>query len=100
MELGYRIEYEMSGPVVHRDQDSRGNRFLLTAAFFLLFCGISSACWPGKWQTVTDYLIPGDPAVTQAAFSEMTAQLYGGESWEDAVVAFCREVVDGAAASD
>ena len=96
MGLGYRIEYGPGGAVMRPEKRRDGNLLGLTLGFFLLFCSVSSHFWPEKWQRVSDYLIPGDPAVTRAAFSELTAQLHSGSSVEDAVVAFCREIVDGA----
>lgn len=98
--MGYRIEYGSGEAVTYLEPKSRGNRLLLTGCFFLLFCAVASSVWPGQWQRAKDYLIPGDPAVTKAAFSGMTGQLRLGETLEDAVVAFCREVVDGADPAD
>ena len=45
-------------------------------------------------------LIPGDPQVTSAAFSGLTEDLKAGGSLKDAVTAFCREIIDGAAAQN
>lgn len=45
-------------------------------------------------------LIPGDPQVTSAAFSALTDNIKEGDSLKDAVTAFCREVIDGAAAQN
>lgn len=99
MGLGYRIEYGPRGAVMGSEKRKGGNLMGLTLGFFLLFCSVSSHFWPEKWEGVSDYLIPGDAAVTRAAFSELTAQLHAGESVEDAVVAFCQEILDGAEAS-
>lgn len=43
---------------------------------------------------VTEYLLPGDPAVTAAALEEMVMDLRDGESLHDAVTAFCREIME------
>ncbi|MBE6926737.1 MAG: hypothetical protein E7461_07835 [Ruminococcaceae bacterium] len=45
----------------------------------------------------TDWLLPGDPAVTKAALTELIENLKAGEQFSDAVTAFCREVIAGAA---
>ena len=42
----------------------------------------------------TGWLIPGDPQVTSAAFSEMVDMLRQGETIQDAVTAFCTEVLE------
>lgn len=93
--MGYRIEYGENGTAAYFVKKEGGHRGMLTIGFFLLFCVLTSTLWPSRWQLAKDYLIPGDPAVTKAAFSEMTQQLKDGESLEDAVVTFCREVMDG-----
>jgi len=95
--MGYRIEYGAGSTVTYSIQKEKRHLLSMTAGFFLLFCTLTSALWPDQWQLARDYLIPGDPAVTKAAFSEMTRQLKAGDSLEDAVVTFCREVVVGAA---
>ena len=45
-------------------------------------------------------LIPGDPQITSAAFSGLTEDLQAGESFKNAVAAFCREIIDGAATAN
>ena len=41
------------------------------------------------WQ----YLIPGDPAVTTAAFSSMVDDIGEGESIRQAFLTFCKEII-------
>ena len=45
----------------------------------------------------TDWLLPGDPAVTKAALTELIENLKAGEQFGDAVTAFCREVIHSGA---
>lgn len=47
-----------------------------------------------------NFLIPGDPQITSAAFSSLTEDLQAGESFKNAVTAFCREIIDGAATAN
>ena len=42
---------------------------------------------------VLHYLIPGDPAVTTAAFSLMVEEIGAGESVSEAFFSFCKEIV-------
>ena len=42
---------------------------------------------------VLQYMIPGDPVVTTAAFSGMVEDIGGGESIREAFLAFCKEVI-------
>ena len=50
--------------------------------------GISAAIWR--------FLLPGDPAVTEAALLGMIENITGGASISDAVSAFCQEIVHAA----
>ena len=43
-----------------------------------------------------NWLLPGDPAVTEAAIKEMIEKLSQGEQFSDAVTAFCKEIIAGA----
>ena len=56
---------------------------LLLAAAFALSFHYGSADW----------LLPGDPAVTRAALTDLIESLKAGELFPDAVTAFCREVL-------
>ena len=42
----------------------------------------------------TGWLIPGDPDVTNAAFSDMVDMLEQGENMHDSLTAFCAEVLE------
>ena len=43
-----------------------------------------------------NWLLPGDPAVTEAALTEMIEKLSQGEAFGEAVTAFCKEIIAGA----
>ena len=59
---------------------------LLSALFLVITVYNGSANW----------LLPGDPAVTEAALREMIENLSQGEAFGDAVTAFCKEIIAGA----
>ena len=42
------------------------------------------------------FLLPGDPSVTAAALDNMTNSLQEGETLQEAITAFCREILDNA----
>lgn len=97
--MGYRIEYE--SPRQYPTKKPRGSRiFWLTGAFLLIFTCFTLQFWPQGRELLEEALLPGDPAVTKQAFSLMTQQLRQGEAIGDALAAFCREVIDGAALTD
>jgi hypothetical protein len=95
MDVGYRIEYGKDRSVTYFDKKEKRYRGIMTVCFFMLFCALTSVLRPAQWKQAKDYLIPGDAEITAAAFSEMTYQLQNGESLEDAVVTFCRDVISG-----
>lgn len=41
-------------------------------------------------------LLPGDPEITAAALDELRQDLYDGQPIQEALTAFCREIIDGA----
>lgn len=43
-----------------------------------------------------DFLIPGDNAVTRAAFGALVEDVKEGESVKTAITTFCMEILDGA----
>lgn len=47
-------------------------------------------------QTLERWLVPGDAAVTKAAFAELILELRQGSPAGEAVAAFCKTVVQGA----
>ncbi len=59
---------------------------LLSVIFLVITIYNGSANW----------LLPGDPAVTEAALREMIENLSQGEAFGDAVSAFCKEIIAGA----
>lgn len=95
--MGYTIRYgvDSSAEAAWKRKAGRKHRrfwgfaAILTAFVILTFLGFA-----GKLEWL---LIPGDPEITKAAFSQFTENLRGGESVKDAMVAFCREIIDGAA---
>ena len=45
---------------------------------------------------IQDLFIPGDVAVTKAAFANMIGQLQNGNSVTDSLMAFCIQILEGA----
>ena len=60
----------------------------ILALCVLRISGLGTALWQA--------LIPGDPAVTAAAFQNMTSGLQNGQSISDAIFVFCETVIQGA----
>ncbi len=91
--MGYSICYNPETSYKFPIQRKQGRRgiWLLTAGIVLLMVVF---CMNATLRTaVLDFLLPGDPAVTQAAFSDLVEDVRSGESVPDAVTAFCREII-------
>lgn len=91
--MSYRIEYDSRAGKyeVRKDMDL----FPLVLASFGLFLLLTFCLWPTGAAELKAFLIPGEDAVTVAAFSAMTDDLRSGASIMDAVEAFCRSVIHG-----
>lgn len=89
--MSYRIVY---GPEIKRKTpvEKRWKIWLASgigAALILL--GIS-----GKWNVLQKFFLPGDADVTGAALQGMVDDLKNGDSFSEAVTAFCKVIVENA----
>lgn len=97
--MSYQIVYGESG--AFRPSANRGHWLAAsTAGFFLLFVLLSKLYWPAGADKLQQILLPCDPDVTSAAFSELIVNLDRGDDLTDAVTAFCREITQHAESSD
>ena len=94
--MSYRIQYgpPQKGEPVKGQISKNTVRFIAFAALIavVLFLLVS----PQGAEAVRGFLLPGDGAVTEAAFSEFVGSIRGGESIGQAITAFCREIIEGA----
>ena len=98
--LGYRIEYDGGvGKYEVRKYSPYKRPALLTAAV-CLFLLLTFFLWPEGADYIREALIPGENAVTAAAFENLTQRLRQGEPLQDAVTAFCSDVIHGSIPSD
>jgi hypothetical protein len=92
MYMSYRIEYDCSvGKYEVRRQNNRYYAGLGILAV-LLCCLV----WPRGREVLVSVMIPGEDAVTAAAFQVMTDDLRTGSGLGQAIMDFCRVVVHGA----
>lgn len=81
----------------------RGSVFriqLMTAVFVLLFAILVRMVWPDGVRKLQSVLLPQEVGITEAAFADMMMDLREGQTMENAVTAFCRQVIDSAKVSD
>ncbi len=90
--MSYRVEYSSSGIKRKQISSPQGRTFLLTAVCFLIFLLMVGGFWPRGAQALRDMLLPGDSAVTAAAWAELTQELHAGAPVGSAVENFCREI--------
>ena len=98
--MAYRITYGEEPPHPYYQPSYRNRIIPMSVAFFLLFLLLTGTFWPEGRATLENLLLPGDPQVTKLALVNMIDDLKEGEAPGDALVTFCREVIDGAALSD
>lgn len=94
--MGYRIEYD--GRIDKYEVVKKGSHglFMLSIGAVGLFL-IGTLCfWPQGAAVIRDFLIPGENAVTAAAFTAMRNDLRCGANLRDAVYTFCHAVIYGA----
>ena len=66
------------------------------AAALILIVIITALAWAGRSSWFQDLLIPGDEAVTRAAFGGFVDDIEAGTPMVEAVTVFCREILKGA----
>lgn len=90
--MGYRVEYETVRKVRRMEQKTARLPAMIGAALvlFLILVGIF---WPEGKETLRNFLIPGDPAVTVAALEELAEELETGAPLGEALDNFCRSIV-------
>lgn len=66
----------------------------MTAACLLLFVLFVRQAWPEGTAKLQEFLLPGEPTVTQEAFDTMIDKIQDGEPVREALTAFCQKVVD------
>ena len=94
--MAYRIKYASFSEEKKQPKDTQlRNRIAAGLLVVVLLIGAMTIKLGGlRW--VTEYLLPGDPAVTAAALEGMVMDLREGENLYDAVTTFCREIMDHA----
>lgn len=94
--MGYRIEYPGIPVRWHPEKLNWVRVFLYSAFFFgLLVLPVCVFSTEGR-EVLMGWIYPGDPALTRQALIQMAARLRAGVELEDAALAFCREILNGA----
>ena len=92
--MSYRIDYGCATPMKYCK--NRGRRYIrmLTAVSLILFALAVGKFWPQGRQVLREYLLPGEPSVTEQAFFELVSDLSEGMKIQDALLVFCEQIID------
>ena len=99
--MSYRIVYGGAPSVEYRMP--RGRKYIrtMTALTMMLFALAVGRFWPQGKAMLQEFLLPGEPTVTEVAFSGLVRDLSQGIKLEEAMAAFCQQIIDhGAGESD
>lgn len=91
--MSYRIVYgKQTQRYSVRRFPHRKSVVYIVCTLLLFVClhvtGVSAAIWR--------FLLPGDPAVTEAALIGMIQDISGGSDLSNSITAFCKEILNGA----
>ena len=88
--MGYRIAYDPSRKEkFYTTKSKRVPRWLIMA---ILTAGAIAVFG----DHIAELLLPGDPQVTSAALSTLVEDLRAGDTFSDAITAFCTHIVENA----
>lgn len=93
--MGYCVDYGAHGTEKLPLKEAKGHLRAFAGLFFLLGFVLAWNFWPEGREVLQRLLIPGEPEVTLAATEELVAQLRSGTDTQEAVAAFCREILGG-----
>ena len=89
--MSYRIEYNPEKNRKYPLPTAGKPKWLIAVlAIMALMFALQSI---DRNYTLKSWLLPGDPEVTETAFSAMVDDIRGGEPVGDAVTAFCLEII-------
>ena len=92
--MGYQIRYENPASIQLLNRHT-SRRWVLAGMLLLLLLTTVFSLWPQLRQTVIYAVLPGDPAVTAAAISELTGDLRSGRNVSAELKDFCLDILEG-----
>ena len=87
--MSYQIRYT-DASVVKQVKTHHKRRTKLTIALCVILLLVSML----RFDSVQNFLIPGETNVTKAAFSLFTQELRDGKKLSEAIEVFCRQVIE------
>ena len=93
--MSYRIQYGFVSKH-HKLYNKVSGKGSLIGLFLMVCLVLFCVFWESAKSVLMDLVIPGDTAVTVAAFEHMTEKLKAGEGVIESFRSFCREILTGA----
>lgn len=93
--MSYRIQYGI-GNKYHRLHNKVSGKGSLVGLFLMACLVLCCIFWESTKSVLVDLLIPGDEAVTVAAFENMAVRLKSGEGIIESFRSFCHDILTGA----
>ena len=94
--MGYRIEYPGPEPKVPAETNTRMRIRGLIAAVFFTFALTVRLLWPEGTEYLREAFLPVELSATEAAFSQLVADLQDGNTLGYSVDVFCRSIINEA----
>ena len=93
--MSYKIFYGEKSKSARKERRS-GIHVPIAAVFILLAAMLARMIYPAETKQITEALFPLTNADTQTALEVFAQNIKEGESFSDAVTAFCLEIIDEA----
>lgn len=94
--MGYRIDYS-TGQAKKKKLSALNKTAAAKASGVIAVVLLLTVLLSIGGPQIKDFLIPGNPEITESALQEMAADIQEGEGFRDAFAAFCQKIIDGAA---
>lgn len=92
--MSYQIIYQPENLHITKKNKKQHNFWPMVCVIIVLIFGFLH--FSGWGDVLRQYMTPGDPDVTAAAFQNMTDSLQQGQTVSDAISVFCETVLQGA----
>ena len=90
--MAYRIVYG-TDPIVQKHNTGTARIRILIALNFLIFAMVVRLLWPEGRELLVMQFLPGDPTMTEIAFSNLLDSLRQGSGMAESLTVFCREIL-------
>ena len=91
--MSYRIVYGPEIKTPGKGKSSQRKRIIFALCIGFLIIAARST---GIDEVLLHWLIPGEPAITEAAFLGLLDRIQNGDAFSEAITVFCREILAGA----